>query len=84
MIQKYTRIPEKIALPIIKDIVAGCSFLYDSNIIHRDLKPENILLSHGVAKIADFGFAKAIEDAKDSPIAHTVLGTPFYMSPQVL
>lgn len=85
-INKKGRIPEKEALPIIRDIVNGCEFLYDRNIFHRDLKPENILLSNGVAKITDFGFAKAIEEAgkKDNPTVQTNIGTPYYMCPQIL
>lgn len=67
-------------------MVAACSFLYDRNIFHRDLKPENILLSNGAAKVTDFGFAKAIEEAekKDNPTVQTSIGTPFYMSPEIL
>jgi serine/threonine protein kinase len=86
MISKQGRIPEKQALRIFRDIVAACSFLYDRNIFHRDLKPENILLSNGIAKISDFGFAKAIEEAekKDNPTVQTSIGTPFYMSPEIL
>jgi serine/threonine-protein kinase ULK/ATG1 len=40
----------------------GCSYLYDKGIFHRDLKPENILIHNGEVKLADFGFAKVIED----------------------
>lgn len=51
-------------------------------IIHRDLKPANILVHEGVFKICDFGFAKFFNDA--SRMTRTCVGTPIYMSPQVL
>lgn len=62
--------------------MSGCSYLYDKNIFHRDLKPENILIHKGNAKIADFGFAKVIEEDKKDIAAHgTAVGTPYYMAP---
>lgn len=51
-------------------------------IIHRDLKPANILVHEGVFKICDFGFAKLFGD--EAKMAQTSVGTPIYMSPQVL
>lgn len=47
--------------------------------VHRDLKLDNILLAKGMAKIADFGFAKEI-----SKITNTVLGSPVTMAPEIL
>lgn len=51
-------------------------------IIHRDLKPANILVHQEVFKICDFGFAKFFGEA--GKMARTFVGTPIYMSPQVL
>eukprot|EP00825_Cyclidium_porcatum_P047087 TRINITY_DN7567_c0_g1_i1.p1 TRINITY_DN7567_c0_g1~~TRINITY_DN7567_c0_g1_i1.p1 ORF type:complete len:148 (-),score=26.32 TRINITY_DN7567_c0_g1_i1:180-623(-) len=52
---------------------------------HRDLKPENILIHKSIAKIADFGFSKVIEEEKKDVAVHqTAVGTPFYMAPQIL
>ena len=55
-------------------------------ILHRDLKPENIMLHNGRAKIADFGFAKLVENdcLKNYSLEQTCVGTPLYMSPQIL
>lgn len=54
-------------------------------LMHRDIKPANILFHKGKVKVADFGFAKLIDDAdKDAKKAHTLLGTPLYMAPQIL
>ena len=54
-------------------------------IMHRDLKTANILFHNGVVKIADFGFAKMVDEKlKDKKHRHTLLGTPLYMAPQIL
>lgn len=54
-------------------------------LMHRDIKPANILFHKGSVKVADFGFAKLIDDVdKDIRKAHTLLGTPLYMAPQIL
>lgn len=56
----------------------------DTVIIHRDIKPENIfLLDLGkTAKLGDFGLAKMLTSQND--FAKTYVGTPYYMSPEVL
>ena len=53
--------------------------------MHRDIKPANILFSKGKIMLADFGFAKAIDETeKTLKERHSILGTPLYMSPQIL
>jgi serine/threonine-protein kinase ULK2 len=52
-------------------------------IIHRDLKPANILNHDGIVKIADFGFAKYV-DNYSSQLLRSCVGSPLYMAPQVL
>jgi serine/threonine protein kinase len=62
--------------------VDGITYLYDKGVFHRDLKPENILINNKIAKIADFGFSKVIEeDKRDDLGQNTAVGTPFYMAP---
>jgi serum/glucocorticoid-regulated kinase 3 len=53
-------------------------------VVYRDLKPENILLDgYGHIKLADFGLAKeGIVNAAEG--AHSLCGTPEYLSPEVL
>ena len=43
-------------------IVNGFKQLVNIGIIHRDLKPANILNHDGIVKIADFGFAKYVDN----------------------
>jgi len=53
--------------------------------MHRDIKPANIMFHDDQVKLADFGFAKIIDDvAKDVRDCGTLLGSPAYMPPQIL
>ena len=54
-------------------------------IIHRDIKPDNIFLVdlNKQVKLGDFGLAKMINTTKQE-FAQTYVGTPYYMSPEVL
>ena len=59
----------------------GLEYIHQKNIIHRDLKPMNIFLTKNNAiKIGDLGVAKIIKNQTKS---NTILGTPFYMSPEL-
>jgi len=65
------------------DILKGLAYLHKSKTIHRDLKPANILLnSSGEAKLADFGVSAQLTTTLKK--AQTTIGTPLYMSPQVI
>lgn len=56
--------------------------------MHRDIKPSNIMLVKGkkdIIKLGDFGFAKIIEEIEhEDKKNHTIVGTPLYMSPEIL
>lgn len=75
---------ESEALVYFRQIVEGFKILYSKNIIHRDIKPANILLHEGSAKITDFGFARVIEGDMEKSGQFSKVGTPLYMSPQIL
>jgi serine/threonine protein kinase len=63
------------------EIAEGLACAHASGIVHRDIKPENILLTaNGVAKIGDFGIAKAL--GKHAAETFSIVGTPRYMAPE--
>lgn len=68
---------------LIKQISLGLNHLHEKRIIHRDLKPANILMfSEGKIKIGDLGLGRELSDSSLS--AFSVVGTPLYMSPELI
>ena len=64
-------------------ICRGLQYIHSKNIIHRDIKSQNIfLMKNGKLKIGDFGIAKALTNTKNN--ATTIIGTPYYLSPEVI
>lgn len=78
---------ENEALSIIFQLAMALEYLHRHSIYHRDLKSANILVSaeHQFIKLCDFGFAKRVNEVSPN-LNHSisVVGTPFYMSPQVV
>jgi TolB-like protein/Flp pilus assembly protein TadD len=72
------------ALRISREVADALSYAHSHGVIHRDIKPENILLESGHAVVADFGIARAIDQAGGTRLTETglTLGTPAYMSPE--
>ncbi len=87
---KRGALPLADALRLLRELASALAYAHAKGVIHRDIKPENVLLSDGVAMIADFGVAKALDDASEAAVnsgrrvttVSMTLGTPAYMSPE--
>ena len=56
---------------------------HDRKILHRDIKAQNIfLMKTGIIKLGDFGIARVLQSTTE--MAATVVGTPYYLSPEIV
>jgi tetratricopeptide (TPR) repeat protein len=73
--------PVQLSIFVVVQMLKGLAYAHEKGIIHRDIKPSNIMWTpKRVAKLMDFGLAKALEEIKHGETI--VGGTPLYMSPE--
>ncbi|KAL0210777.1 hypothetical protein P9112_009075 [Eukaryota sp. TZLM1-RC] len=82
VISKYGVFPENTAAHCIAQVLDGLIYLHEQAVIHRDIKSANILMNHeGKVKLADFGVSALVDGTLR---AESVVGTPFWMPPEVI
>lgn len=71
------------AIKITMGIAAALEQAHSKGYIHRDIKPENILFRDDNSPVlTDFGIARTIKSKANMTQVGTVIGTPYYMSPE--
>ncbi|KAK1390262.1 MAP3K epsilon protein kinase 1 [Heracleum sosnowskyi] len=80
---KFGPIPESLVSMYIAQVLEGLVYLHEQGVIHRDIKGANILTTkEGLVKLADFGVATKLTEANIN--THSVVGTPYWMAPEVI
>ncbi|KAJ8258580.1 hypothetical protein COCON_G00175920 [Conger conger] len=76
-------LPERQVVEWFVQISMALQYLHEKHILHRDLKTQNIFLTKtNIIKVGDLGIARVLENHND--MASTLIGTPYYMSPELL
>jgi serine/threonine-protein kinase len=82
IINEKGKLPWRQAVDYASQIASGLSEAHSNHIIHRDIKPHNIIITKaGVAKVTDFGIAKAVSNSTINAFGSTI-GSVHYFSPE--
>ena len=81
--QKGKFFQEIFIIDIFVQLCLALKHVHDRKILHRDIKAQNVFLTKDdVVKLGDFGIARVLSSTMDK--ARTVVGTPYYLSPEIV
>ena len=82
ILEEHGPLPWKWSINIAIQIASALEVAHKNNIVHRDVKPHNIIITEdGVAKVTDFGIAKAVSNSTITAFG-TTIGSVHYFSPE--
>lgn len=82
IIEERGPLPWKWSVNVAIQIASALDMAHKNNIIHRDIKPHNIIITEdGIAKVTDFGIAKAVSNSTITAFG-TTIGSVHYFSPE--
>ena len=82
-VNKRENVPLVTVCSWLAQIALGLAFLHELDIAHRDVKPANLfILNDGRLVLGDFGISR--QRVHKTNLAKTFLGTPYYLSPEIL
>ena len=82
IVEEKGPLPWKWSINVAIQIASALDMAHKNNIIHRDIKPHNIIITEdGVAKVTDFGIAKAVSNSTITAFG-TTIGSVHYFSPE--
>ena len=82
IIKERGPLPWKWSINVAIQIASALEMAHRNNIVHRDIKPHNIIITEdGVAKVTDFGIAKAVSNSTITAFG-TTIGSVHYFSPE--
>jgi tRNA A-37 threonylcarbamoyl transferase component Bud32 len=90
LVERWGRLPAGRVIHLLRQICGALHEAHDIGLVHRDIKPDNVLVcrlggQHDVAKLFDFGLVRSTdgdEMASRLTQAGSLLGTPYFMSPE--
>ena len=82
IVEEQGPLPWKWSVNVAIQIASALEMAHRNSIIHRDIKPHNIIITEdGIAKVTDFGIAKAVSNSTITAFG-TTIGSVHYFSPE--
>lgn len=83
LLDRGTRLTPSQAAHLGRQVTSALDYAHTRGLVHRDIKPANLLFDeHGMARVADFGLARALAEASWTEPAGAVVGTARYAAPE--